>query len=409
MTATTGASATGTPDGDPADLCEQGRDLAASGHYARAAQVYERVLDGGSEEYRAQAAMGLAVARHGAGKVAEARAAARAAMATNDPEYGPRAACHLALTFEEEGRDDGAEQAWRHALDCGNDRYTAAAHHGLARILEDRGETEAAQPHWQGALDGGPATAPAAAQDYAERLLARGLPAEAEEAVHRGLEKDEQPGLRLLLGAVHVERAIAEFGAVVDAAAPQRPARRSAAQGGGPQAAGERRAEDRGEAAVGPGTAAAATELLARLLAVRGDADAAAQVWEEGAGHADADVAEDVRARLRRGFLPGDGEGDEAAAWWDPFLEAAEAEGTTPMLAGELFAALGDLHARAALPVVEGEVRVAELRRALEGAVRMPGSYVWGRALYDDFRERLRQASGSDGPVLPDGWPDQPE
>src|SRR5690606_6077986 len=318
-----------------------------------------------------------------------AREAAHAAIETGHPEFAPRAACHLALSYEEEGLGEDAERAWRWALDSGNRRYAAAAHHGLARIAEDRGDAEAARDHWEGALDGGADTAPEAARDYAERLLARGEPGRAEEAVHRGLAFGEDPGLRLLLGAVHVERAIAEFGAVVEAADP----------GGG-------------EAAPVPaGAAATAVELLARLLLLRGDPDGAGRVWGRGRARREPEVAGGVHGRLRRGFLEPEPDAAEAGAvsWWDPYLEAAAAEGSTSMLAGEVFAALGEVHARAALPLAEGETRVAALRTALEEAVRIPSPYVWGRALHDDFRERLRLASGSGEDGLPEGWPGQGE
>ncbi|WP_017539150.1 hypothetical protein [Nocardiopsis halophila] len=398
MTATTGSSSPADAAGDEsafADLCDQARDLAHNGHFARAAQLYEKVLHGGSREHRAAAALGLAVARHSAGQVPEGREAARAAIETGHPEYAPRAAYHLALSCEEEGLLADAEQAWTAVLDSGHAGYAPAAHHGLARAAEARGDTDVARGHWERALAGtseAPSddTVPDAAQDYAERLLARGETERAEAVVQRGLEAGEHPGLRMLLGAVHVERAIEQFGIVVDAAAPGRPAD-EAPSGGLPAPA-----------------AATAYELLARLLAVRGDQESAAQVWDEGTRHTDRDVADGVRSRLRRGFLEPDpeAEGADEAQWWEPYLEAAEAEGSTPMLAGELFAALGAVHARAALPVVEGETRVAELRAALEEAVRTPSEFMWGRALHDDFRERLRRAAGSPEDVLPEGWPD---
>ncbi|MDA2804299.1 tetratricopeptide repeat protein [Nocardiopsis suaedae] len=396
MTATTGSSSPSDAAGDEsafADLCDQARDLAHNGHFARAAQLYEKVLEGGSREHRAAAALGLAVARHSAGQVSEAREAARAAMETGHPEYAPRAAYHLALSCEEEGLLADAERAWTAVLDSGHEGYAPAAHHGLARAAEERGDADVARGHWERALAGGSDSVPDAAQDYAERLLARGETERAEAAVRRGLEAGEHPGLRMLLGAVHVERAIEQFGIVVDTAAPR----------------GRAVGDPSLPAADVPAPAAAtAYELLARLLAVRGDQESAAQVWEEGTRHTDADVAGEVRSRLRRGFLEPDpeAEGADEAQWWEPYLETAEAEGSTPMLAGELFAALGAAHARAALPLVEGEARVAELRGALEEAVRTPSEFVWGRALHDDFRERLRKAAGSSEDVLPEGWPD---
>ncbi|GAA1990498.1 hypothetical protein GCM10009799_15530 [Nocardiopsis rhodophaea] len=398
------AAADEPPEPDFQNLCDQARDLAESGYLKRAAQVYTRVLEGGSRSHRALAALGLAVVRHDMGDISGAREAGRIAMDTGHPEYAPRAAYHLALSYEAEGVAEQAERAWRGVLDAGNDRYTPAAHYGLARLAEERGDAAGAVAHWGQVLEG-PDTALAAraAHDYAERLLARGEVDAAAEVVQRGLAAEEHPRLRLLLGAVCVERAIGEFGAVVDAS----------------------RSDPEGARTVEPATAAAAVELLARLLAVRGDADGAERTWELGLTHSDTATAADVRSRLRRGFLaphtdspaeggmdaaPGTGAGDapaeEVVAWWDPYLEAAVTQGSLPMLTGELFSAVDQMYTRLAVPLADGETRVAALRHTLQEAVRSPGAYVWGRSLHEDFAERLRLATGAEADVLSEGWPD---
>ncbi|MDA0564561.1 hypothetical protein LG943_09500 [Streptomonospora sp. S1-112] len=400
MTASVGPTTFDAAGDEPEfkSLCDQARDLAENGHLTRAAQVYEQVVDGGSRRYLPMAAMGLAVVRHDMGEVAAARAAARQAIDTGHPEYAPRAAYHLALSYEQEGAAEQAAAAWRAVLDSGHSRYAPAAHHGLAKLAEDRGDTAAAEDHWRQALDGAaPDIAAEAAHDYAARLLARGRADEAADVIRRGLELREDPGLRLLLGAVHVEHAISAFGAVVAEAETD-------AEGGG--------------ARVAPEVAGGAVELLARLLAVRGDTVSAEGVWDSGLRHRDPATAAEVRARLRRGFLApepdprdpqaGDEEGrEEPEAWWEPYVEAAVAQGSAPMLTGELFVALNQMYTHLALPLAQGEDRAVELRRALEDAVRTPGEYVWGRALHDDFRERLRLAAGGGAHVLPEGWPDQ--
>ncbi|MFC4563373.1 tetratricopeptide repeat protein [Nocardiopsis mangrovi] len=395
MTATSGTS-TFDAAGDEsafADLCDQARDLAEAGHSKRAARVYEQVLDGGSRQYRALAALGLAVVRHDLGEIRASRAAAQTAIDTGHAEFAPRAAYHLALSYEGEGLLDEAASAWGRVLGSGNERYAPAAEYGLARIAESRGDTAAADTHWENALAGDdPGTVPEAARDFAERLLARGRAEDAARVVERGLAVGEHPGLRLLLGAVHVERAIEAFAAVAEGPA-------AGAGAPGPPA--------------DPATAATAVELLARLLAVRGDADAAERVWEQGLLHSGEAVAEEVRGRLRRGFLaPGSEDGDTEAAgageaaWWDPFVEAAVAQDSAPMLTGELFLALNRMYSGLAVALAGNESHAAALRRTVEEAVRTPSDYVWGRSLHDDFRERLRLAAGSDADILPADWPD---
>ncbi|GAB3442633.1 hypothetical protein GCM10027570_09860 [Streptomonospora sediminis] len=417
MTASAGPSSANDAAGDEPEfksLCDQARDLARNGHLNRAAQVYERVVDGGSRRYLPLAALGLAVVRHDMGEVAAARTAARTAIGTGHPEFAPRAAYHLALSFEAEGDGDRARAAWGEVLDSGNNRYRPAAHYGLARLAEEQGDTATAEQHWDQVLDSDSAEiVPAAARDYAARLLARGRADAAASVIHRGLELGEHAGLRLLLGAVHVEHAISAFGTVVAAAETE--------EGGGSEeraadvpatSAGGGRADR--EPPVEPEVAGGAVELLARLLAMRGDGDAAERVWADGLTHRDPATAEEVRTRLRRGFLAPDPEttgqpGEEPAegeGWWDPYVEAAVAQNSTPMLTGELFVAINQMYSHLALPLAQGEQNAAALYRHLEEAVRTPSEYLWGRALHDDFRERLRLAAGSENPVLPEGWPD---
>ncbi|TDQ53388.1 hypothetical protein [Actinorugispora endophytica] len=388
MTATPGTPVSDSAAGDAeaASLCDQARDLAEAGHLERAAAVYERVVAGTAPRHRARAALGLAVVRERAGDAEGARRADETAVATGHPEFAPRAAYHLALLHESAGRAADAADAWSAVLDFGNERYLGAAHHGLARLAEERGDPDAARGHWQQALDAAadPAAVAETARDYAERLLARGAAAEAADVIAQGLRARESPALRVLLGAVHVESAIAEFGAAAD-----------------------------GADGLDAGTAAVAHELLARLLALRGDPGAAERVWRDGVAHRDAEVAAGVRSRLRRGFLEPDAEAVEQAGgaaeapWWDPYLEAAVAQDSAPMLTGELFVALSRIHGRLAVPYANGRVSAAELRAAVEEALLTPSEYVWGRALHDDFRERLRRASGGGADVLPEGWPDR--
>ncbi|GAA3740380.1 hypothetical protein [Salinactinospora qingdaonensis] len=391
MTATHDDHAFDAPDF--ASLCDQARDLAESGHLTRAAQVYEQVVDAGApERYRAQAALGLAVVRHDMGEIDAARRADLLAVETAHPEYAARAAYHLAVSYESTGELGHAEEAWSRVLDLGNERYTPAAHHGLARMAEEQAAPGRAREHWQQALAGGAAgteaAVTAAARDYAERLLARGESATAEEVIQQGLAARDDAGLRLLLGAVHVEHAIGAFSSVVAEANAE--------------------TEPESQPAVPAATTATAVELLARLLAVRGDATGAAEVWEGGLDQP-AEVAAEVRARLRRGFLQPDPEevveGGEEQSWWEPYVEAAVLQDSAPMLTGELFVALSRMYATLAAPLAAEEYRSGQLREALEEAVLLPGQYVWGRDLYDDFRDRLRRAAGSATHVLPEGWP----
>lgn len=354
---------------DPAaaTLCSQARDLAEAGHADRAAELYERVVADAGPRYRAQAALGLAVVRDHLGDTAGARQADETAIAAADPEFSPRAAYHLALLCEKEGDSDAAARAWQTVVEFGNQRYLGAAHHGLARLAEARGDDETARSHWQYALNAAdPQTVADAARDYARRLLERGAAAEAAEVLARGLAAHDTPDLRLLLGAVRVEQAIAEF----DTALAQQPA--------------------------DPHDTAVARELLARLLAVRGDSAIAERVWYDGLTHDDPQTAAEVRARLRRGFLTPDpdvaAETGEATFWWDPYLEAAVASDTTPMLAGELFAALSRIYAL--LAQADGPARADA---ALAAALQVVDDYVWGAALRDDVHAQTgRTTTGLD-------------
>ncbi|WP_017597415.1 tetratricopeptide repeat protein, partial [Nocardiopsis lucentensis] len=306
----------------------------------------------------------------------------------------PRAAYHLALSLEQEGAWEEAARVWRRLLELGGPAYTAVAHYGLARDAEERGETDRAEAHWEAALDLpadpgslGPLhsdTVVEAARDLAGRLLERGRPEAAKAAVERGLAVADTPELRLLRAAAHLEHAIADLGSVV---APE------------PDADGAARTE--------PATSGAAVELLAGLLALRGEPDAAERVWRSGLAARDPEAAEQVRRRTRRGFASApeeDANGAAALPWWEPYLEEAAVTSSTPVLAGELFAVVTRMHALLAVPLVEGEARPSALRTVMEQALRTPGDTVWGADVHADFRRRLHEAMGED--PLPEGWPE---
>ncbi|WP_047870641.1 tetratricopeptide repeat protein, partial [Nocardiopsis sp. RV163] len=382
-----------------AELCDQAQDLAESGHLKRAAGLYRQAVAANPHpRVQARALLGLAVVEDQRGDPAAAREAARRALATGDPRYAPRAAYHLALSLEQDGDHAEADRLWRRLLDLGGSDYTAVAHYGLARSAEGRGDTGGAEEHWEAALALPPdpgslgrlqaATVVEASRDLAERLLGRGRPGAAAAAVERGLSVADDPGLRLLRAAAHLEHAIADVGAIVD------PDPDAVSEGtGGPGAA--------------PGTFAAAVELLAGLLALRGDPGAAERVWRLGLGDRDPDTAGQVRRRLRTGFAAPEEDGDGGAGepWWDPYLEEAAATASAPALAGELFAVVTQMHSLLALPVAEGEARPAALRSAMEEALRTPSGLVWGPGVHADFRRRLSEAMGGRD-VLPEGWPD---
>ena len=52
------------------------------------------------------------------------------------------------------------------------------------------------------------------------------------------------------------------------------------------------------------------------------------------------------------------------------------------------------------------EIRTRELRDVLAQAVRVPAGYVWGEDLLASFRERFRDATGTDTDAFPDDWPE---
>ncbi|GAA1469907.1 tetratricopeptide repeat protein [Nocardiopsis exhalans] len=381
--------------GEADDLCAQAQDLAENGHLNRAAKLYQQAVAANPRPaVQARALLGLAVVQDQRGDLAAAREAARRALATGDARYAPRAAYHLALSLEQEGAHGEAARVWHRLLDLGGSAYTAVARYGLAREAELRGEVEEAEGHWEAVLELPPAdqaisrlhatTVVEAARDLAGRLLERGRPDAAAVAVERGLSVGDDPGLRLLRAATHLERAIADVGAVAD------------------QPAGEEAQGPRPE----PRTSGAAVELLAGLLALRGEPGSAEQVWRAGLDSRDRDTAEAVRERLRRSFAQLSEEGGEEPPepWWDVYLEEAVATSSAPALAGELFAVVTQMHALLAVPVVEGEARPAALRAAMEEALRTPSELVWGGAVHADFRRRLSAAMGED--VLPENWPD---
>ena len=378
-----------------AELCDQAQDLAENGHLKRAAKLYQQAVSANPRpRVQARALLGLAVVQDQRGDLAAAREAARRALATGDARYAPRAAYHLALSLEQEGSHGEAARVWYRLLDLGGPAYTAVARYGLAREAEWRGEEAEAEEHWEAALELPPDNAAVsrlhattvvdAARDLAGRLLERGRPDSAAIAVERGLTVGDDPGLRLLRAGTHLERAIADVGAVVDP-----------------------RPSDQGEVArPAPRTSGAAVELLAGLLSLRGEPDSAERVWRTGLDSRDPDTADAVRARLRRSFAqpPAEDGEEEPEPWWDVYLEEAVATESAPALAGELFAVVTQMHALLAVPVVEGEARPAALRAAMEQALRTPGELVWGEDVHADFRRRLSAAMGED--VLPEGWPE---
>ncbi|MFD6950064.1 hypothetical protein A6A08_15980 [Nocardiopsis sp. TSRI0078] len=389
---------TAAPSGrDASGLCDQAQDLASTGHLERAARLYQQAVAANPHpSVQARALFGLAVVEDQRGDLPAAREAARRALATGDSRYAPRAAYHLALSLEQDGEAAEAEHVWRRLLDLGGPAYTAVAHYGLARAAEERGDAEGAEEHWEAALALPPdpealsrlhaATVVDASRDLSGRLLGRGLPGAAAAAVERGLSVVDDPGLRLLRAAAHLEHAIADVGAVVD----------SGGEAGG----------DRNAPAPEPDTSAAAVELLAGLLALRGDPVAAERAWRTGLEGRDPATSEEVRRRLRRGFAtPVEEDGEAGPPWWTPYLEEAVATASAPALAGELFAVITRMHALLAVPVVEGESHPAALRAAMDQALRTPSELVWGPGVHADFRRRLSEATGGRD-VLPEGWPE---
>jgi len=379
---------TATPDEATVDArCEEARRLATEGDLEAAARIFAEVVALGDIPARAQAAMGLAAVRYDLGDIPGAREADRIAIATEHPEYGPRAACHLAMCAETDGTPDEARAAWERVIGFGNPAYLPAAHHGLGHLDDADGDVDKAVTHWRQAVASGDAHyAPLAAQALGGRLLDQGDPAAAQRVfadVAGRVPPEEAARLWTSLAISHIEQGIAALGRALDAEDPE--------------------------------TTPLAVELMARMLPLRGQDDAAAQVWEHGLAHGDPQIAEDVRARLRRGFgiddaEPADGDdGTEPRApyWWEGYVETAAYQGTLPLLTAELFGALDRMHDTVAVPYVRSGRRVpAEVRDALGAAVRVPSEYAWGRDLHDDFRTRLAEATGSRD-LLPEGWPDE--
>ncbi|MBR8744118.1 lipopolysaccharide assembly protein LapB [Nocardiopsis sp. MG754419] len=397
MTTTSGSAARSGPADPPpraTAMCDQARDLAENGHLKRAAKLYQQAVAANPHpRVQARALLGLAVVQDRRGDLAAAREAARRALATGDTRYAPRAAYHLALSLEQEEAHGEAARVWWQLADLGGPAYVAVARYGLAREAELRGEPTEAEEHWEAALHLPPEDEPMgrlhattvqdAARDLAGRLLRRGQVEAAAVAIERGLAVGDDPGLRLLRSAAHLERAIADVASVADP---------------GPVDEESVRPE--------PHTTGAAVELLAGLLALRGEPDEAARAWRAALEGGDAATVEEVRWRLRRSFAEPRGENGEEvpAPWWEWYLEEAVATSSAPALAGELFAVITQMHALLAVPVVEGEARPAALRAVMEQTLRTPSELVWGQDVHADFRRRLAEAMGED--VLPEGWPE---
>ncbi|MCO6003738.1 tetratricopeptide repeat protein [Actinoallomurus purpureus] len=371
-----------TPPGeataDPSTHLEEARNHAENGDLDRAAELFRRVLETGDTAERAQAALGLAVVLEGRGDHEGAREADRLAIATEDPEYGARAAYHLALSWERAGGRDQARDAWRTLVDFGNRAYLPPAYLALAQIADEEGDTRRACEWWEQAIaTGDEEYAPVAAHDLALRLIDWGEPARAQRVLAGALDlvdrnRDPQAHARLAvsLGIAHLEQAINAFGSVTP-----------------------------GEDA-DPEVVPLAIELLARTLPLRGRDEAAQEIWRRGLD--DPALGEDVRARLRRTFAA-DGED----VWWEDEVEAAVRANSLPLLTSEAFGALDHIYALIATRYTKGgEGLSAEAYDVLGEAVRVPADYPWGRALQESFAERLRQAMGSDVPVLPPNWPD---
>jgi len=381
---------TATPDEATVDArCEEARRLATEGDLEAAERIFAEVVALGDTPARAQAAMGLAAVRYDLGDASGAREADRIAIDSGHPEYGPRAACHLAMCEENEGKAEEARAAWERVLAFGNADYLPAAHYSLGHLAELDGDEDATVSHWrQAASSGDPHFAPLAAHALGARLLDQGDPAAAQRVfadVAGRVPPEEAARLWTSLAISHIEQAISALGRALDA-------------------------DD-------PDVTPLAVELMARILPLRGQDDTAAQVWEHGLAHEDPQVADDVRARLRRGFgidepeAPAadaeEGAAPRAPYWWEGYVETAAYQGTLPLLTAELFGALDRMHDTVAVPYVRAGRRVpAEVRDALGEAVRVPSDYAWGRDLHDSFRARLAEATGSRD-LLPEGWPDE--
>ncbi|GAA4623197.1 hypothetical protein GCM10023196_018430 [Actinoallomurus vinaceus] len=370
-----------TPDeatADPSTILEEARNHAENGDLERAAELFRRVLETGDTSERAQAALGLAVVLEGRGDHEGAREADRLAIGTGDPEYGPRAAYHLALSWERAGERDQARDAWRTVVDFGNRAYLPPACLALAQIADEDGDARQACEWWEQVIaTEDPEYAPVAAHDLALRLIEWGEPARAQrvlssalELVDRGRDPQAHARLAVSLGIAHLEQAINAFGSVTP-----------------------------GEDA-DPEVVPLAIELLARTLPLRGRDEAAQEIWRRGLD--DPALGENVRARLRRTFAA---EGEDL--WWEGEVEAAVRASSLPALTSEVFGALDHMYAVIAARYADGADGLpTEAYEVLGEAVRVPTAYPWGRTLQESFAERLRQAMGSDVPVLPPDWPD---
>ncbi|MEV0401392.1 tetratricopeptide repeat protein [Actinoallomurus sp. NPDC050550] len=368
----------GEATADPSTILEEARNHAESGDLERAAELFRNVLETGDTSERAQAALGLAVVLEGRGDHEGAREADRLAIATGDPEYGARAAYHLALSWERAGERDQARDAWRTVVDFGNRAYLPPACLALAQIADEEGDARRACEWWEQVIaTEDPEYAPVAAHDLALRLIEWGEPARAQrvlsgalDLVDRGRDAQAHARLAVSLGIAHLEQAINAFGSVTP-----------------------------GEDA-DPDVVPLAIELLARTLPLRGRDEAAQEIWRRGLD--DPALGEHVRARLRRTFAA---EGEDL--WWESEVESAVRANSLPALTGEVFGALDHMYALIAARYANGADGLpAEAYEVMGEAVRVATAYPWGRALQESFAERLRQAMGSDMPILPPGWPD---
>jgi tetratricopeptide (TPR) repeat protein len=370
------------PPEDPpksASRLDEARRHAEEGRLDRAAELFREVLEVGDAPERAQAALGLAVVLEEGEDHEGARAADRLAIETKDTEYGARAAYHLALSWERAGDRERARDAWRIVVDFGNPAYLPPACLALAQIADEEGDAAEACEWWERVIaTGDERYAPEAAHDLALRLLDWGEPARAQRALDNALDVIDRKRwplaharLAVSLGIAHLEQAIAAFGTVTPSAEAD------------------------------PEVVPLAIELLARTLPLRGRDEAAQEVWRRGLE--DPALGAYVRARLRRAL---DSPGGEHL-WWEDDVEAAIRAGSLALLTGEAFGALDHMYALVATRYAEGADGLPPDAHDLLGqVVRVPAGYPWGQALQESFAERLRQAMGSQTPVLPPGWPD---
>jgi tetratricopeptide (TPR) repeat protein len=352
--------------------CDEARRHAEAGDHARAAALFEAILELGDVPERGQAALGLAVVREDAGDLDGARTADRLAIATGDAEYAPRATYHLALSYERTGERDAALRTWQRLVEFGNPAYLSPARLALAHLADEDGDFETAREHWEQVVAGGDERyAPVAAHDLAHRLLERGETARAQRLlaeVLRGVDPAAAPHpyarLAVTMGLAHLDQAIGAFSAALGT----------------------------GDAEIAP----LAVELLARTLPLRGRSAESGEVWADGL--ADPVVGGAVQARLRREF----GQAEPAGLWWEPYVEAAVRDGAVPALTGELFGALDHLYSLIAIRYAEGPAGLpAETYDLLGEAVAVPEEYPWGGTLRESFTERLQEALGVTEPDHP--------